>query len=93
MSARLVGHGRGKARAYPLECLRVLWIHGSVILDPERRNATMELAIGLVLLVIGLGLVLAGRPNRQGQRLLPMSGGLKVVYPAVCLAFILSASS
>ena len=48
----------------------------------------MELAIGLVLLVIGLGLVLAGRPNWQGQRLLPMSGGLMVVYPAVCLAFI-----
>jgi len=48
----------------------------------------MELAIGLVLLVIGLSLVLAGRPNRKGQRLLPMSDGLMVVYPAVCLAFI-----
>ena len=32
--------------------------------------------------------MLAGCPNRKGQRLLPMSGGLMVVYPAVCLAFI-----
>jgi hypothetical protein len=32
--------------------------------------------------------VLAGRPNRKGQRLLPISSGLMVVYPAVCLAFI-----
>ncbi|PVE25450.1 hypothetical protein DC522_06020 [Microvirga sp. KLBC 81] len=48
----------------------------------------MLLAIGLALLIIGLGLVLAARPNREGKRLLPMSGGLMVVYPAVCLAFI-----
>ena len=48
----------------------------------------MQLAVGLVLLVIGLGLVLVVRPNREGKRLFPVSGGLLVVYPAVCLAFI-----
>ena len=44
----------------------------------------MQVAIGLVLPILGLGLMLAARPARAGG----VSGGLLVVYSAARLAFI-----
>ena len=47
----------------------------------------MSLALGIVLLIIGLGLVLLARPNKHGNSRIPLSDSVAVVYPAICLVF------
>jgi hypothetical protein len=47
----------------------------------------VSLALGIVLLIIGLGMVLLARPNKHGNRRIPLTDSAVVVYPAICLAF------
>jgi hypothetical protein len=48
----------------------------------------MSLALGIVSLTIGLGMVFLARPNKHGNRRIPLTDSVVVVYPAICLAFI-----
>jgi hypothetical protein len=48
----------------------------------------MNLTLGIVLLIIGVGMLLLARPNQYGNRRLSMSRSILTVYPAICLAFI-----
>jgi hypothetical protein len=48
----------------------------------------MYLLIGIVLLIIGVGMVFIARPNKDGNRLIPLTDSVVVVYPAICLVFI-----
>ena len=48
----------------------------------------MNLTLGIVLLIIGVGMLLLARPNQYGNRRLSMSRNILTVYPAICLAFI-----
>jgi hypothetical protein len=47
----------------------------------------VNLILGIVLLVIGVGMVLIARPNKHGNTRLPLTDSVVVVYPAICLAF------
>ena len=49
----------------------------------------MDLTIGIVMLVIGLGMILLGRP-RKGEDLRPFLGSTSmfVLYPAITLVFL-----
>lgn len=48
----------------------------------------MYLAIGTVLVIIGVGMVFIARPNKHGNRRIPLKDSVGVVYPAICLGFI-----
>jgi hypothetical protein len=48
----------------------------------------MYLGLGIVLVIVGLGMVLLARPNKHGNRRVPLTDSVLVVYPAVCLGFI-----
>ena len=48
----------------------------------------MDLPIGIVLLIIGVGMVFIARPNKYGNRRIPLTDSMVVVYPAICLVFI-----
>jgi hypothetical protein len=47
----------------------------------------MSVALGIVLLIIGLAMVLLARPNKHGNSRIPLTDSVAVVYPAICLAF------
>jgi hypothetical protein len=51
-------------------------------------ETTVNLLIGIVLLIIGLGMVFIARPNKYGNRRIPLTDSVVVVYPAICLAFL-----
>ena len=69
------------------------------LLPPERdferlplvvttQELQMHVTLGLILLVMGLGLTLAGRQRANGTRVLALTNWTLPIYPAVCLAFL-----
>lgn len=48
----------------------------------------MELAVGMVLVLTGLGMILAALPNREGVPPSFLSGSVEMFYPVVSIALI-----
>lgn len=48
----------------------------------------MTFLFGAVLLAVGLILAFVARERADGTSLLRLGGGMDMIYPAVCLAFI-----
>jgi hypothetical protein len=51
-------------------------------------EATVNITLGIVLLIIGVAMVLLARPNQYGNRRLSMSRNILTIYPAICLIFL-----
>lgn len=48
----------------------------------------MKLAIGIVLLVVGLGMIFAALPNRNGVPSSFLSGSIETLYPLISIALM-----
>jgi hypothetical protein len=59
-----------------------------LLLVVTTQELQMHATLGLTLLVLGLGLTLAGRQRANGTRVLALTDWTLPIYPAVCLAFL-----
>lgn len=57
-------------------------------LRTEGVEAAVELVVGIVLLIMGLGMIFAALPNRDGVPPSFLSGSVEMFYPVVSIALM-----